>query len=82
MNSSTYWIFKSWLKAFFSLLILQSFISLILIVMLSLDDSNKILLIGSIYSLIRANSYIREILGGINIDVSTNVSSLISTFRN
>lgn len=81
INSSTYWIFKSWLKCFFSLLLLQSFVPLILIIMLSLDDSNKILLIGSIYALIRSNGHIRELFGGINVDVSANISSLISNFK-
>lgn len=81
MNTSSYWIFKSWFKAFFSLLLLQSFVSLILIVMLSFDSANKLLLIGSIYALIRANTYMREILGGVSVDVSTNISSLISSFK-
>ena len=53
MNTSTYWIFKSWFKIFFSLLFLQSFVSIILIIMLSFDSSSKFLLIGSIYALIR-----------------------------
>lgn len=81
INSSSYWIFKSWSKAFFSLLLLQSFVSLILIIMLSLDTSNKLLLIGSIYALIRANTFIREILGGVSIDVSSNISSIIASFK-
>ena len=81
MNTSSYWIFKSWFKAFFSLLLLQSFVSLILIVMLSFDSANKLLLIGGIYALIRANTYMREILGGVSVDVSTNISSLISSFK-
>ena len=81
MNTSSYWIFKSWFKAFFSLLLLQSFVSLILIVMLSFDSANKLLLICSIYALIRANTYMREILGGVSVDVSTNISSLISSFK-
>lgn len=81
INSSSYWIFKSWSKAFLSLLLLQSFVSLILIIMLSLDTSNKLLLIGSIYALIRANTFIREILGGVSIDVSSNISSIIASFK-
>ena len=81
INSSSYWIFKSWSKAFFSLLLLQSFVSLILIIMLSLDTSNKLLLIGSIYALVRANTFIREILGGVSIDVSSNISSIIAYFK-
>ena len=81
MNSSTYWIFKSWLKVLVSLLLLQSFVSLILIVMLSFTDNNKLLLIGSIYALIRANNYMRELIGGINIDVSANLSSFIYSLK-
>lgn len=81
INTSSYWIFKSWFKAFFSLLFIQSFVSLILIVMLSLDASNKLLLIGSIYALIRANTFIKEILGGVSVDVSSNISSIISSFK-
>ena len=81
INSSSYWIFKSWSKAFFSLLFLQSFVALILIIMLSLDNSNKLLLIGSIYALIRANTFIREIIGGVSVDVSNNISSIISSFK-
>lgn len=81
MNSSTYWIFKSWFKAFLALLLLQSFISIILIVMLSFSTSNKILLIGAIYSLIRANTYMKEIFGGINIEVSNNISSFASSLK-
>lgn len=75
MNTSTYWIFKSWAKGFFSLLLLQSFISIILIVMFSIDSSNNLLLIGSIYALIKANTYIKEIFGGINLDISSKISS-------
>ena len=81
MNSSTYWIFKSWFKSFLALLLLQSFISIILIVMLSFSTSNKILLIGAIYSLIRANTYMKEIFGGINIEVSNNISSFASSLK-
>ena len=81
MNSSTYLIFKSWFKSFFSLLFLQNFIAFILIIMLSIDSSNQLLLIGSIYALIKANSFVREILGGVSVDVSSNVSSIISSFK-
>ena len=81
MNSSTYWIFKSWFKIFLSLLFLQSFVSIILIIMLSFDSTSKFLLIGSIYALIRSNAYMKEFIGGINIDVSSNISSIISSLK-
>lgn len=81
---STSWLFKSWLKAFISLILLQSFISIILLVIFSLDfGSNifsKIIYIGSIYSLIKANTFMRELFGGISTDVSMNISNFRNLF--
>lgn len=81
INSSSAWIFKSWLKSFISLLILQVFIPLILIIIFSVDDSNKILYIGSIYALTKLNDYIRQILGGINVEFSNNFGSLLNILK-
>lgn len=81
INSSTYWIVKAWFKVFFSLLSIQIFVPIILIIMLSIDYQNKILLIGAIYALIRSNTYVSQIIGGINVDVSSNLSSIISSFK-
>ena len=81
INTSSSWIFKAWSRAFFSLLLLQSFVALILIVMLALDSSNKLLLIGAIYALMRANTFMREILGGVSVDVSSNISSIMASFK-
>ena len=81
INSSTYWIVKAWFKVFFSLLSIQIFVPIILIIMLSIDYKNKILLIGAIYALIRSNTYVTQIIGGINVDVSSNLSSIISSFK-
>ena len=36
----------------------------------------KIICIGSLYALTKANSYIRDLIGGISTDVSSNFSSL------
>ena len=49
--------------------------------MLALDDSNKLLLIGAIYALMRANTFMREILGGVSVDVSSNISSVMASFK-
>ncbi len=81
INSSTSWIFKSWFKCFFSLLVLQVFIPIILIVIFSIDSSNDILFIGSIYALTKINSYIRDIFGGINVEFSNNFSNMLSMFK-
>jgi len=83
---SSSWFFKSWLKAFLSLLFLQIFISIILLVIFSInfDFSNifyQLLYIGSIYSLMRANTYIKEIMGGISTEVQSGISSFKSILK-
>ena len=57
LNGSTSWIFKSWMKSVVSLLIVQSVISIILIIIFSSNFIannifSKLLYIGSIYALI------------------------------
>lgn len=86
INSSTNWFFKSWFKATLSLLLLQSFVSLILLITFSIDFSSgnilsKVLCIGSIYALTKANSYMRDLIGGISTEVTGNLSSLRYLFR-
>lgn len=81
INSSTSWFFKSWFKSILSLLLLQSLVSLILLIIFSTNFSvteimPKIICIGSLYALTKANSYIRDLIGGISTDVSANFSSL------
>ena len=81
LNNSTSWFFKIWLRAFLSLLLLQSFVAIILLIIFSLNFNinnlfSKFLLIGGIYALTKANSYIRELLGGVSTDFSTNISNL------
>ena len=80
INSSTQWFFKAWFRTILSLLLLQSFVSLILLIVFSIDFSatntlSSILCIGAIYALTKANSYIRELIGGISTEVSTNINS-------
>ena len=80
---STSWFFKSWLKNLFSLLFIQIIVSLVLLILFSLDFSatnlfNKFVYVGGIYALIRANSFVREFIGG----VSTNVSQSVHKFTN
>lgn len=77
INHSTSWFFKTWLRTFLGLLLLQSFVSIILLVVFSLDFSStdlfsKFLYIGGIFALSKANSYMKELIGGISTDISTN----------
>ena len=79
LTNSSEWFFKVWIKSFLSLLLVQVLISLILLlsfsIVLNLDSNiSKILYIGIIYALIRANSYIKELFGGITTTVSSGIS--------
>lgn len=83
INSSTSWLFKAWFRAFISLLFLQVLVSIILIIPFSINSNitnytifNKLVFIGSIYALIKANDYLREIIGGISTNIQTGFSNL------
>lgn len=81
ITNNSEWFFKSWLKNFISLLLVQVLISIILCLAFSLNfDKNsnlsKLLFIGIIYALTRANTYIKEIFGGISTDISAGISSV------
>ena len=86
INSSTSWFFKMYLRTIISLLLLQSLVSIILIVIFTFkfdttDVFSQLMYIGGIYALIRANSYMKELIGGISTDISNNFNlskSLIS----
>ena len=78
---STSWFFKSWIKNLFSLLFIQIIISLVLLILFSLDYSttnlfNKFVYVGGIYALIRTNTFVRQFIGGISTDISQSVKSL------
>lgn len=84
VNSKSEWFFKSWLKCFVSLLLLQILISLILVVNLSINSINPalsiILNIGTIYALSYSNSYLKTLIGGFNTTISTNISYIKNSF--
>ena len=72
---SSSWFFKSWLKNLFSLLFIQIIVSLVLLILFSLDYSstnlfNKFIYVGGIYALIRANTFVRQFIGGIYTDIA------------
>lgn len=81
INDRTDWIFKSWIKAFISLLVEQILISLILLLAFSIeftadDTMSQIIYIGIIYALIKANTYMYMLFGGITTSVSNNIGML------
>ena len=78
---STSVFFKCWLKSFLALLFIELLASTILIVMFSItysskDITSKLLLIGALFALIKSNSYIRELIGGINTEISDSMYML------
>ena len=75
--------FKAWYRSFFSLLFIQLIVSIVLLLLFSMDYSkenlvNKFIYIGGIYVLIRANSIVKELFGGISTTVQSGISSLKS----
>lgn len=71
---NTSWFFKAWIKNLFSLLLIQIIVSLILVILFSVNTSNndlfsKFIYIGGIYALIKANSFVREFIGGFSTNI-------------
>lgn len=78
---NTSYIFKSWLKCFISLLLVQVLVAIVLLVIFSLQfDSNnlfsKFIMCGAIFALIKANTYVREFMGGISIEFTQNIKGI------
>lgn len=78
---STKWIFKMWLKNFASLLFVQIIVSVILLITISLkytfsDTTIKVLYIGTLFALMKANSFIREFFSGFATDVTNGFNSM------
>ena len=76
------WFFKSWIRNLFSLLFIQIIVALVLLILFSMDYSSgnlftKFTYIGGIYALIKANSFVKEFIGGISTNITQNVNSFI-----
>lgn len=69
-SSSTYGIFKSWIKMLCSQLLIQNIVIIILMIPLSVKnvDNNlfRIILVGSVYLLYKINNFSKEFLGNIS----------------
>lgn len=80
--SSTSWFFKAWFKNIFSLLFIQIVVSIVLLILFSIDYSSanllsKFIYIGGLYALIKANSFVREFIGGLSTEISQNVNNFM-----
>lgn len=81
--SNTNWFFKAWLKNLFSLFFIQIIVSIVLLLLFSVNFSdsnlfNKFIYIGGMYALIRSNSLVRDFIGG----VSTTITQSVKSFTN
>ena len=81
ISNSTSWFFKVWIKSLFSLIIIQVFVLLVIIVIFCINSSNKVLFVGGVYALIKVNGYVRELFGGLSVDVSSNFNNMMMLFR-
>ena len=83
MTYGTSWFFRSWYKNIFSLLFIQIIVDITLLIMFSMDYDNgnllnRLIYVGGIYALIRANSIAREFAGGISTNIQANINMLKS----
>ena len=75
------WFFKSWSRNLFSLLFIQIIVAIVLLILFSMDYSSnnlmtKFIYIGAIYALIKANSFVRDFVGGVSTTFTQNVENL------
>lgn len=80
--NKTSWFFTVWLRNLFSLLLIQIVVSIVLLVLFSMDYSAgnlfaKFVYVGGIYALIKTNSLVRDFLGGISTEVSQSVKNFV-----
>lgn len=85
-TSSTSGFFKAWIKCFLSLLFVQILVSVVLLIIFSIDFSSnnifsKFLICGAIFALLKANSYVREFMGGISTDLSNGFNGIKSFIK-
>lgn len=84
-TASTSWFFKIWFRTFISFLLEQIFIVFILIFLFSInikanDLFSQILYISTIFILTQANSYMRNLIGGLSTHINSNLPNLKHLF--
>ena len=84
--NQTSWFFKAWLRNLFSLLFIQIIVSIVLVILFSMDYSSsnlfvKFIYVGGIYALIKSNSLVRDFIGGVSTTVTQTVNNFSSNFK-
>lgn len=85
-TSSTSGFFKAWIKCFISLMFVQILVAFVLLIIFSIDFSSsnifsKFLICGAIFALLKANSYVRDFMGGINTDLTNGFNGIKSFIK-
>lgn len=86
VTNSTAGFFKAWIKCFLSLLFVQILIAVVLLITFSIDFSSnnilsKFLICGTIFALLKANSFVKEFMGGISTDLSSGFNGIKSFIK-
>jgi hypothetical protein len=88
LTKETSGIFKSFLKSFISLLLIQFIVAIVLLFPFAIlkigsnDIMSKLFIIGSVYALIRSNQFVKEFINGtgISTDFSSGINGIRSLF--
>lgn len=80
--NKTNWFFKTWFRNLFSLLFIQIIVSIVLLILFSMDYSStnlfsKFIYVGGIYTLIKTNSLVRDFIGGVSTEISQSVKNFV-----
>lgn len=78
---NTSWFFKAWSRNLFSLLFIQVIVSIVLLILFSMDYSSnnlmtKFIYLGAIYALIKSNSFVQDFIGGVSTTFTQKVENL------
>lgn len=85
-NQSSSWFFRSWMRNFLSLLLIQSLVALVLLIIFSLNTTSQdiisqIIYISAIFVLTKTNVYMKELFGGLSMNFGMNIQSLKSFIK-
>ena len=83
--NSTSWFFRIWFRSFLAFLLVQVFISFVLLIAFSVDYTDdlfpKLIIVGCIYAFIKANNIVKEWMGGISSEISNGFYGIKSFFK-
>ena len=80
-STKTSTFFKVWLKSFLAVLFLQIFVVCFVVNNNDTFLPSQIMYLGMIYTLFKANSFVKEFVGGFSTDVSLNSYQLLNFFK-